>query len=456
MKNKNTLFFVLFSMTFFTSCRLGKEYNRAANLAPDSFRLAAAESETIADLPWWELYQDPTLVALIDSALSNNLDLLTAASRIRQAEAQIGVVRANLRPRVNYGAAGDLNASTLSNSSSLSGGIPISYQIDLWGQLRNLRDAAIYNYLANEEGYRALTITLVSSVAEAYFLLRDLDNRLIISESTAASWQANFEIIKARNDAGLVSEVAVNQALIQVEEAKANIQTFRRLRVQTENALSTILGVPPLDIPRGAPLQEQVLPPALPVGLPSYLLDRRPDILAVEKQLQAQNYRIGATEALRYPSLTLSADLGASFLNPAAAFASLGTQIFGPIFNSGENKRRIEIEKEIAEQLFLSYQSTFINALREVEDALIAIETFELELASRRKQVESAEQALELAYVRYNNGVTSYLEILDLQRTTFNTSLRASEIMQQRLTSTVDLYRALGGGWLYESDSIPK
>ena len=270
---------------------------------------------------------------------------------------------------------------------------------------------------------------------------------MIISESTVKSWQENLEINIARNKAGLVSEVAVNQAIIQVEEAKTSIQTFTRLRVQTENSLSILLGQPPMDIPRGLSINEQMSPPDLPTGIPSALLDRRPDLLIAERNLQAQHYRIGATEALQYPALTITPQLGASFLNPAVAFADLGAQVFGPIFNSGENKRLYEIELEITEQLYLSYQFTFLSALREVEDALISFETYEEELASRQRQVEAANTALKLAWVRYDNGVTSYLEILDLQRSAFSSELKASETMQLKLTSMVNLYTALGGGW---------
>ena len=437
------------------SCRLGPEYQRDEKFKPETFRFTAEESANIADVPWWELFQDSVLTSLIDSALTNNLDLEASVSRIRQAEAQLGVVRANLFPRVNYAANGNYSFTTEENQSAVSGVVPISYQVDLWGRFKNLNDAAYSDYLATEEAYKNITINLISSISNAYFLLRDLDNRLIISENTAKSWEDNLEINLARNKAGLISEVAVNQAIIQVEEANTSIQTFNRLRIQTENSISILLGKPPMDIPRGLPLYDQVLPPDPPAGIPSSLLDRRPDLLVAERNLQAQHYRVGATEALQYPSLTLSADLGASFLTPAVAFADLGAQIFGPILNSRENKRLYDIELEVTEQLFLSYQNTFINAIREVEDALVAVETYDNELNSRINQVEAANSALSLAWVRYDNGVTSYLEILDLQRSAFSSELKASETMQLKLTSIVNLYVALGGGWIYDAKTNP-
>ncbi len=455
MKHIKPIFIFLFLLILAGSCRLGPEYQRDEKFKPETFRFTAEESANIADVPWWELFQDSVLTSLIDSALTNNLDLEASVSRIRQAEAQLGVVRANLFPRVNYAANGNYSFTTEENQSAVSGVVPISYQVDLWGRFKNLNDAAYSDYLATEEAYKNITINLISSISNAYFLLRDLDNRLIISENTAKSWEDNLEINLARNKAGLISEVAVNQAIIQVEEANTSIQTFNRLRIQTENSISILLGKPPMDIPRGLPLYDQVLPPDPPAGIPSSLLDRRPDLLVAERNLQAQHYRVGATEALQYPSLTLSADLGASFLTPAVAFADLGAQIFGPILNSRENKRLYDIELEVTEQLFLSYQNTFINAIREVEDALVAVETYDNELNSRINQVEAANSALSLAWVRYDNGVTSYLEILDLQRSAFSSELKASETMQLKLTSIVNLYVALGGGWIYDAKTNP-
>jgi len=445
----------MFCLLLLASCRLGETYQRQEVLSPPvAYAYEVQQSENIANIPWWELYQDGVLVYLIEVALCNNLQLQSAAARIKQAEAQMGVVRANLFPRINYGAEGNYTFSTAQNTSAVNGVVPISYQVDLWGRFKNLNDAALQDYLATEEAYRSVTITLISSIANAYFLLLDLDNRLIISQNTADSWKDNLDIVKARNKAGLISEVDVNQAIIQLEEARALIQTFRRLRKQTENGISILLGVPPLNIPRGALLQDQYLPPTPPAGVPSELLDRRPDVLIAERGLQAQYYINGATEALQYPSLTLTADLGAAFLDPTTAFASLGAQLFGPLLNSSENKRRYEAELARSEELLAGYKSTYINAIREVEDALIAVETYEKELESRRGQVNAASAALELSWVRYDNGVTSYLEILDLQRSSFNSMLKASEALQLNLSSTVNLYLALGGGWDPTTDEI--
>ncbi len=380
----------------------------------------------------------------------------SAIARIDEASASLNIVRSNLYPKINYGGDGSVSYDTETRDVAygVNGGINIAYTVDIWGRIHRLNEAALAEYLATEEAYRALTIIVVAETARAYFILRDLDNRLIISQQTADSWEDNQEIVEARHKGGFVSEVDVNQAKIQLLEAQTAIQTFTRLRNQTENAISVLLGLPPQNIPRGMLLKDQVMPVDLPTGLPSELLSRRPDVLSTEQRLQAQNARIGAAEALRYPSLTLSADMAAQFVNPVIGFSSLTAQILGPLFNSGENKRRVEVEIARTEQLVNSYEFAFINAIREVEDAMIAVETYSKEVELRTEQLKAAEDAARLSWVRYDGGLTSYLEVLDLQRSSFSSQLKASEAFQLQLVSTVQLYEALGGGWVAGQDSV--
>lgn len=437
------------------ACKLGPEYTRTVSVDRDSFRENFPDGQVIANMPWWELFGDTVLTGLIHTALENNRDLRIALGRIREARASVDIVRADLYPRINYSIDGSSSVNTEQPgfTNQGTGVVDVSYTVDLWGRIRRLNEAALQEYLATEEAYRALHIMIVSGVANAYITLRDLDNRLIISEKTAGSWKSNLDIVEARYKGGFVSEVDLNQARIQLSSALTASQTFIRLRAQTENAISLLLGELPRSIPRGLPLTEQVFPPDLPVGLPSELLDRRPDVLASERRLEAQTARIGAAEALKYPSLTLSADVGMQFANPTAGFAALGAQVLGPLFNSKANKRRVEVEIARTEQLLNNYEFTFLNAVREVEDAMIAVETYRKELELRQEQVVAAEDAARLSWVRYDGGLTSYLEVLDLQRSSFNSQLQASETMQLQLTSTVQLYQALGGGWLPEQDS---
>jgi len=221
-----------------------------------------------------------------------------------------------------------------------------------------------------------------------------------------------------------------------------------------ENAISALMGMPPQSIPRGLPLAQQVLPPELPAGIPSELLDRRPDILLAERKLNAQTERIGAAETLKYPSFTINANTGMNFVNPVAGFAAIGAQVLGPIFNSKANDFRIEIEKERTVEFLNNYESSILLALREVEDAMVSVTTYKNEFELRKEQVTAARDAVKLSWIRYDGGLTNYIEVLDLQRSSFNSELNASETFQLQLTSTVKLYQALGGGWDYRSDTI--
>jgi multidrug efflux system outer membrane protein len=422
--------------------------------APGDFRSGSPTGETIANMPWWELYQDTVLQNLIEYALENNRNLEAGISRILAGHAQVGVVRSGLYPRLDYsaGATGNWTAKEgdISGTGSFTPALNVSYEVDLWGKIKHMNDAEMHEYLATKEAYNDLIILVIADVAELYLLLRDLDNRLIISENTSKTWEENLDIVQARLKAGMVSEVDVNQAIIQLSEAHASIQVFKRLRAQTENAISTILGLPPQSIERGLPLEEQLFPPEIPAGLPSSLLDRRPDLREAEHKLAAQTARIGIAEALKYPSLVLSADMAAQFANPVAGIAGLSAQLFGPLINAGANRRRHEIEIYRTEQVLYNYEQAFLGALREVEDAMISVETYKEEYRQRQVQVDAANEAVTLTWIRYESGLNSYIEVLDLQRSQFSSQLKASETLQLQLTSIVRLYLALGGGWYYE------
>ena len=450
MKRLTTYLLVAIGLVMIPACVLGPDYQRNNSIEATEYSYDYPAGDSIVNIPWWELYQDLALKKLIVEALANNRDLASAVSRMKEAEASLGVVRSNLYPNINYGLNADATATALDGVTVTGSATPlitVSYQVDLWGKIKRMNEAAFQEYLATEQAYRQLTIIIVSSVAEAYLVLRDLDNRLIIAEQTADTWEANLDIVQARLNAGMVSQVDYNQALIQLSEARTSIQTFNRLRVQTANGISTLLGAPPRNIERGLPLNEQVLPPEIPTGFPSELLDRRPDLLLAERRLEAQTSRIGVAEALRYPQLTLTADMAVSFANPVTGLAALGAQVLGPVFNAGANKRKVEIERYRTEQLLYGYEQTFLNALREVEDAMVAVETYRLEYEERVIQVNASNEATILTWERYEQGLTSYLEVLDLQRSQFSSQLRASETLQLHLTSIVRLYLALGGGW---------
>lgn len=450
------LLFVLVALSI-TGCTMGPDYRRPAVPEPESYRGRDFPTlESIADTPWWELFGDPVLVALIDSALVNNRDLRASVARITEARAALGIVRSQLFPRLDYSADGSYSGTFGENGEADGTGgafLTAAWQIDLWGRIRRSREAALQELLATEEAYRGVTISLVADVASSYLLLRDLDNRLEISKKTVVLWQQRLDVVQTRFDAGMVNEVDLNQAQIQVFEAEVQVQTFKRLLTQTENAISVLIGEPPREIERGLALAEQVLSPEVPAGLPSDLLRRRPDVLQAERRLHAQTARIGAAEALRFPQFDLTADLGAQFADQTTGIFGLGAQLFGPIYNAGEISGQIEVEMARTEQLLNQYEQVILNAYREVDDALVSVQTYRAELDARRRKLATSQNAAELSWTRYEGGLTSYLEVLDLQRSWFTAQLQASETYQLELTSIVRLYQSLGGGWVAQQDS---
>jgi len=450
IKNTGYLIGVVLLFLSFHACKIGEDYTRQEQNIPVTYRHSFSQDSSIANLPWWKLFKDPVLVQLIDTALANNKNLKIAIARIEESQAYLDISRADFYPSINYGtkASTTYNTSSSDFSNSITPAINVSYKVDLWGQIKTLNEIALQNYLATEEAYKALTISIISLTANAYISIRDLDNRLNISEKTANNFQENLEVMQARFNAGLINEVDLAQAKIQVSEAKTAIEVFDRARRQLENAISILLGSPPMDIPRGSLLEEQISIPEVPTGFPSELLDRRPDVIQAERNLNAQTLRIGVAETLKYPSLTLSANMGAELINPTVFFADLVGQLVGPIFNGKRIEKGIEVEKARTKQLLNTYQNTYLVALQEVEDAMIATETYYREYNLRKEQMELAKIAAHLSWVRYDGGLTSYLEVLSLQTSQFNAEIKASEALKQQLVSIINLYDALGGGWL--------
>jgi multidrug efflux system outer membrane protein len=329
----------------------------------------------------------------------------------------------------------------------------LSFEVDLWGKLRRATEAAQADLLATEAAYRNVTISLVSNVASVYFLLRDLDARLQIARDTVNGRRESLGIIQARFDKGTVPELDVNQAQVELAIAEAAVSAFERESVQAENALQFLLGRNPGPVQRGLALKQQVLPSDIPPGLPSELLQRRPDLVLAEERLVAETARIGVAEALRYPSIGLTGSLGllsddfSDLTDSDARTWNLGGGLFAPIFNSGKLKAQAEGQRARAEQAMSTYESTLLQALREVEDALVAIRTYHAEHAARQRQAIAARNAARLSRARYDGGVVDYLEVLDSERSQFNAELEESSTQREYLNAIVELYKALGGGW---------
>ena len=333
-------------------------------------------------------------------------------------------------------------------------GATLSWEIDLFGRIRRSNEAAVAELLAAEENRRGVYIELIANVANAYFLLLDLDSRREITERTLATRKDSTQIIRERFNQGTTPMLDVNQAEIQEATAAADLAQYERQVVQAENLINVLIGRNPGAITRGSALVDQPLPPAVPAGLPSELLMRRPDINAAERQLAAQTARIGVAEALRWPSLSLTGSAGlisdelSGVTDGDNGIFNITGNLLQPLFNAGLNKARVEVEVARTEQLLNIYEATILQAFREVEDSLVAIRTYRAESAARQMQMGAARNASMLSRARYNGGVTSFLEVLDSERSLFTAEIAASATRRARLTSVVDLYRALGGGWV--------
>ena len=447
-----------------SSCALGPDYERPEIDVPEGFREPGDAGPPLANVEWWNVFQDQQLNALINIALEESRDLALASARLEEARARLGFVRANQFPRLDINAAASRgnSAEQFFPGSGIQENYVISadlfFEVDLFGKLRRSTEAARAELLANEEARKTVYIALIADVAGTYFLLRDLDARREITERTLATRRDSTNIIRQRFERGTTPMLDVNQAEIQEADAAADLAAFERQVIQTENLLSVLVGRNPGPITRGDELVDQVRPPSVPGGLPSELLERRPDVRTAEQSLAAQTARIGVAQALRFPSLGLTGSAGLasndlSDLNDGdSSIWNVGVNIFAPLFNAGQNKRNVEIEIARTEQLLQQYEFTVLQAFREVEDALVAIRTLRDESAAREMQTRAARNAAFLSMARYNGGVTSFLEVLDTERSLFQAEIAASAVRRARLVAIVDLYKALGGGWMAETE----
>ena len=436
-----------------SSCMVGKKYTRPEVTAPQSWigqNNYINTPDSINNLKWFNIFNDEVLNSLIDTALKYNHNLASAALRIEQARAAYGIAKADLLPSVGYSAGAELNSASPNNFNVVA---TASWEIDFWGKLRHAKKAAYAEILASEEGYKTVTTTLISDVATYYFQMRDLDNRLKIALRTVDSRTEYFNLINARFKGGDVSELDMLQADQQLAIATATVNSVKRQLNATERSLNILLGQTPQAIARGIENVDQQVVPVIPAGLPSSLLEQRPDVKQSEYYLMAETERIGVTQAMRLPSVSLTGLLGvasADLSNLLSSDATLGSAtagILGPIFAFGANKRRVEIQKYQAEIAANNYLNTYIAALGEVENALVSIDTYAGEYEARKRQAESAGKSLMLSQERYKSGYTDYLEVLIAENSMLDSELLASQIKAQQLSSYIYLYRALGGGW---------
>ena len=446
------------------ACTVGPDYKRPEVSLPPDYRgrdlSAPAGTGSFGDLAWWTIFRDETLQGLIRTALAQNYDLQIAAARILDARAQVVSVRSNQFPVIEGAAQapyqrtdGDRPPLTLEDSFFPQGGLNLSFELDFWGRWRRATEAARADLAATEEARRVILSTLVTDVASAYIQLRALDLGLDIALQTLASRQNSLRLVQLRQEGGVVSMADVYQAQTLVVGASREIPDFERQIEQTENFISVLLGQNPAPVPRGAPLPTQVELPIVPAGMPAELLERRPDVRVAEQQLVAANARIGAAKAEFFPRIFLLGSIavgggiqnGVSF-GPMAAFG-IGPTLTVPIFNAGRVQAGVDSADARAVEAVARYRQTVQQAIREVSDGLVG---YRKRQEARREQetlVQVLRDATKLSNLRYDGGVTSYLEVLDNERQLFTSELDLSRAQRDELLALVGLYRALGGGW---------
>jgi len=444
----------------FVGCSLGPEYSRSTLELPATYYESAPSGDSIANLPWWEFFGDTTLQTLIRHALAENKDLRIASCRVAEVRALLGAARSAQYPSVDLSGNAtrfDSSEKVLAfefqprNDFGLFG--DIFFELDVWGKLRRATQADQARLLSTEYAYRAVNISLVSAVAQSYFAILDLDNRLSISQHTVENRKNATALIRTRFKGGVIPEIDVNQAEIEEADALAKAASVERELRIVENALSVLLGRMPHKISRGKPLEAQQFLAELAVRYPAELIERRPDILAAEEAVRAATAEVGVAQAERLPSLSLTGFIGLESRDESGLFKgdartwNIGGNLLGPLLDFGKRRHLAEAAQARAEQGYRTYEQTVLRAVQEVEDALISIRTYRAQHEALIMLSRAAANAARLSRARYNDGISQYLEVLDTERSLFDAELSASAALRSYLNSIVTLYKALGGGW---------
>lgn len=452
-------------------CMVGPDYQPPEIDTPAAYRYADQEARDLPNTLWWEQFRDPVLNDLIRTALLENKDIKIAAARVEQFQGRYGETRSLLFPQVGLGTQGQRARSPRDNGpvpldssvdpvfNNYQAILSVNWELDIWSRLRRLNESARADLLASEEGRRSVLLSLVSSVASSYVTLRDLDRELEIARTTAKVRGDSYEIFKLRYGAGTISEMELAQNQSEYERTLASVSQFEPLVAQQENALAVLLGRNPGPIIRGRDLGQLVLP-SVPAGLPSDLLERRPDLRQAELNLISANALIGAAKAQYFPTISLTGLLGSVsnqlsdlFTGPAATW-SYGVAASMPIFTAGGIAGQVKQAEAFQQQALLTYQQAIQSAFRDVENALIASSKSREQMASQGRQVEALRTYARFARLRYDNGYTDYIEVLDAERSLFDAELNYTRTRALVFTSMIDLYKATGGGWVSKVDEL--
>ena len=457
-------------------CAMGPDYQRPAIDAPGGFRHAADTAPTAAaidpaDTRWWSQFGDTQLDALIAEALAHNSDIAIAAANVEQAAALLTQTRSQLFPQIGYGASGERARSVepgyarlipgyKNPSDAYSAAFSASWEIDLWGRLRRLSEAARANVLASDEARRGVVVSLVASVASSYLQLRGLDAQLAVANKTLAAYGESLRIFELQFKYGQVSKMTVTQAQSQYETAAAQIPALESQIAQTEDALAVLIGRNPGPIVRGKAIDDLALP-AVPQGLPSSLLERRPDLRQSEQQLIAANAQIGAARALYFPTISLSGAFGnasselANLFSGADRVWNYSGSITGPIFTFGAVRGQVAQAEAARDAALASYRQAIRNAFSDVDNALVARQKLEQQYAAQQRLVVALREYSRLSRLQYQEGYTGYSTVLQAEQTLFPAELSLASLRAALFASAVNLYKAMGGGWVDLADRQP-
>jgi len=450
----------------FAGCAIGPDYLRPRIDTPTAFKYEPAETARTANTEWWKQFCDPVLDQFITEALLNNKDVKIAAARVEQAAGILMTTRSSLFPQLSYNGAGSQQRLSITNSVPAQSDNPYTslqalggatWEIDLWGRIRRLTEAARADVLASEEARRGVVLSLVAEVASSYIKLRALDEQLVIAKRTLVTYSESVKLFELQYKYGQVSLMVVEQARSQYETAAVTIPQIENQIVLLENAVSILLGRNPGTIPRGKQLQELAMP-AIPAGLPSELLERRPDILQAEQNLIAANAQIGAAKALYFPSISLTGAFGGSSTNLSDLFRgpsntwNYGGSFIGPIFTAGNIEGQVRGAEAGQRAALLTYEQTIQKAFADVENALISSRKLGEQLSAEQKRVTSYKEYARLARLQYTGGYAPYLNVLYAEAQLFPSELSVVQTRGSNLIAIVNVYKAMGGGWITEAE----
>jgi outer membrane protein, multidrug efflux system len=451
-------------------CTLGPDYRRPLVESPKAFQYEIRDAADTSDTLWWKQFGDPVLDQLIDEALAHNTNIAIAAANVVQASALLTQTRSQFFPQVGYGASAQRQRSVepafaqqLSNypnpTSAYQALLSASWEIDLWGRIQRQSESALANVLATDEARRGVVLSLVAQVANSYLQLRGLDAQLDVANKTLQTYKESVDLFTLQFQYGQVSMMNVAQAQSQYETAAAQIPLIESQIAQNMNALAVLIGRDPGPITRGKSVYDLTLP-SVPAGVPSQLLERRPDLLQAEQQLIAANAQIGAAKALYFPTISLtgafgsaSADLSRLFSGPAKVWNYAGS-VVGPIFTFGAVSGQVAQAEAGQQAALLNYQLSIRNAFADVDNALVANQKLQQQLAAQVKLVAALQQYNDLARLQYDGGYTSYSTVLQAEQSLFPAELNLASIRAQVFGSSVNIYKAMGGGWVAQADRL--